>query len=367
MQEQLSLDEIAARSWSLHRPNGDCRSPLILLQPGGKLVGYEHSNEAAWMPYSGGFAFVSRDGMVTSVTAEIRRNDSGALQIRMVNPGLRDRTAHLLVEVGKAPADSHHDAAAAALARPSVSPALMTPAAAAPPANFNIEICVPDAATAFLEPEISRVFLIANNKDIAVRVFESLNLGANDIVVQYNKALFFATLAGYSCHKLHFFSPHIRSCWGFTDEARPELDYDAQQCCSLTFAVAHWIPSSVRPYFEGLNGRARHMAIVPDRHIALYCYPAGKSPSAGFMAVGFFRSLNWIRRQRGCRPLEISMLGFTGVYAPGKAWQGHDFAFEQKVYDTWLDLRRLNIDGSLHGGAAPQLEFHSPPAYCAGS
>jgi hypothetical protein len=68
------------------------------------------------------------------------------------------------------------------------------------------------------------------------------------------------------------------------------------------------------------------------------------------MSVSFFRSLNWVRRQQDHKPLELHMIGFTGVYAPGKAWPGHDFAFEQQVYATWLDLRRLNIDGSLYRG-----------------
>ena len=347
MGEQLSLEDITGRAWSLHRPNGDCRSPMVLLEDGGKVVGYEHPNEASWAPHVEGFAFLSREGRITSVSGEIRRSESGAFRIRMVNPDLRDRTAHVLFEIGK---DSRPQAAQPAASDTAAQARSVAIAFASGPITSRIEVCAPDAAAAFLDPRITRVFFIANNKDIAPAVFESWDPGATDIVVQYNRPAHFEALTRYSCHKVHFFSPNTRSCWGFMDDARPELQYDEQPFCSLTFAVAHWIPSSVRPYFEGLQARARHMAIVPDRHIALYCYPAGKSPSAGFMSVAFFRSLNWIRRQQGHKPLELAMIGFTGVYGPGKAWPGHDFAFEQQVYATWLDLRRLNIDGSIYRG-----------------
>jgi hypothetical protein len=107
------------------------------------------------------------------------------------------------------------------------------------------------------------------------------------------------------------------------------------------------------------------MAIVPDRHIALYCYPAGRAPSAGFISVAFFRSLNWIRRQQNRKALQLTMIGFTGVYAPGKAWPGHDFPFEQAAYGTWLDLRRLNIDGSLFNAVPAVDSFGNTPAYVA--
>jgi hypothetical protein len=333
----LSAGEIIERAWTLYRPNGDVRSTLVFLKEGGWIVGYEHPNEASWVARDDGFAFVSRDGKVTSLSSEISRNDSGLLEIRMSHPDMRNRLAHVLVEVKTPPAESAGD--------PALGSARPVRAVRKGKSNYNINVCVPDAALRFLDAKLARVFFIANNKSISPGVFESWNLGSDDIVVQYNLPAFFAALRGYACHKLHVMYPNGRSCWGFTDDAQPEIDYTSQELRSLTFATAHWVPTSLLPYFKSLAGRAGNMALVPDLHLGQYSYPEGKAPSAGFISIGFFRFLNWIRVWQEKPPLELSLIGFTGRYAPGKAWAGHDFSFEQKVYETWLEMRRLDIQG----------------------
>jgi hypothetical protein len=213
--------------------------------------------------------------------------------------------------------------------------------------NIKVDVAVPDAAMPFLDADIRRVFFIANNGEIEKSVFEKCAPGPTDVVVQYNKPIFFDTLSAYKCHKLHFFYPnHLNSCWGFTADGTPEVDYSAQQSCSLTFAVANVIPNMIDPYCQSLGDRVPRMALVLDRHVPLHNYPVGRMPSSGFITIRFFRFLSWLRTRQNRPGLQLIPIGFTGRYSAGTGWNGHDFEFEQKVYDTWLDLQRLSADGT---------------------
>jgi hypothetical protein len=338
----LSADEITKYFWSLHRPNGDCRSPLIQLRRGGMVEGYSHPNEASWVPRGDGFAFLSQDGRVTSHSGSISRNQAGLLEIRMNNALDPEVLAHLLVEVKDAPGKGQGHAEF----RESKGPFPAVRSGKAKVGNIEVSLSMPGPALTFLSPAISRVFFIANNPDIDASIFQAWNLHEGDIVIQYNTPVFFDSLDGFFSHKVHFHYPNIRSCWGFTDEGKPEHEYCGQMFSSLTFAILNGVPTPVEQYFKELNGQARCMAILPHFHTGLYSYPIGKLPSCGFVSVGFFRYLNWIRKLQGNPPLELNMVGFTGHYGPGRAWSGHDFEFEQRVYETWLDLRRISADGS---------------------
>lgn len=223
--------------------------------------------------------------------------------------------------------------------------------------TFDFEI--PDAAIGFLDPRIERVFFIANNSDISNGAFEGWNLCERDVIVQYNNPIFFDALARYHCHKVQLNTPnHFDSCWGFTANGIPERDFLAQEYCSFTFAVVGSVPGAIRPYFESFQGNAQHMTIsnanvplyatINKANMPQFSYPQGKLPSGGFSSINFFRFLNWIRTRQRCPRLELSTIGFTGIYNSGKPWLGHDFAFEQKIYAVWLDLHKLPVNGSAH-------------------
>jgi hypothetical protein len=214
--------------------------------------------------------------------------------------------------------------------------------------SVTVSLNLPEAAVSFLAPALSRALFVANNEDISPTVFQALDLKASDIVVQYNKPMFFDALAGIQCHKVHFVYPnHLNSAWGFAEDGTPELDYAAQERTRLTFMVATVIPGRIRPYLDGLGEAAQSMSILLDRNGAMHSYPPGKLPSGGFVSVSFFRFLNWVRNRRNSSPMQLITLGFTGQYKPGTFWNGHDFRFEQQCYGTWLDLHRLNADGTL--------------------
>jgi hypothetical protein len=347
MADSLTMDDVSQRVWALYRPNGDCRSPSVILEAGGRVIGYNHPNEACWAPHGDGFAFLSRAGKPTSISADMYGSDADGWRIRMVYPDRSDRAAHVLVEVPKNAAAPATPARQSAPSPPWV-PESSTPARAVdnPEFKITVDIGVPEAAERFLDGEIERVFLIANNRDLSPSVIESWNLGDSDVVVQYNRPVHFDMLARRKCHKLHFYYPNERACWGFTDDGQPEEDYHLQAFRSLTFAMANVIPRRVWPYLQSLDGTAHAMAVIPARHVILHQYPAGRLPSCGFISVGFFRFLHWIRRQQARPELELFLAGFTGIYPPGIAWAGHDFTFEQAVYGTWTDLIRLGIDSA---------------------
>lgn len=343
----LSLDEIVRCTWSLHRPNGDCRSPQLRFQEDGKLFGYHHPNEASWVPYGDGFAFLSVDGRMTSVSGGIRRNADGRFEICMNRFVSRDQTAHFLVQAGDLPGKPSNGVEEKA------GPANPPPRKKERP-NLSLDFPIPEPALRYLLPEVSRVFFIANNREIDRSIFDRWGLCEADIVVQYNKAFFLEALAQYSCHKVHFHYPNRKTCWGFTEDGAPERPYESQKFSSLTFAVVDGMPPPVARYFRGISALAQCMAIKPHIHQAAFSYPDGRVPSCGFVSISFFRFLAWIRRTLSRPSLELNLVGFTGRYSPGKAWDGHDFAFEQRVYDTWLDLKRIAADGSLASHFEPE-------------
>lgn len=202
------------------------------------------------------------------------------------------------------------------------------------------------SAPHLLEPTLQRAFLIANNPSIDCHVFERFQLGRHDLLVEFNRAIFFDTFAAVSCHKLHFHNRnHLGSCWGFKPNGQPERDLGAQECEGLTFATTDFIPPIIHDYLDTLDRQVHRLAISAG-DIPLYCYPQHKMPSAGFTALSFLRGINWIRQCQHDKPLELTIVGFTGVYPPGKAWCGHHFAFEQYSYRSWLDVRMLDADGT---------------------
>jgi hypothetical protein len=200
-------------------------------------------------------------------------------------------------------------------------------------------------AAHLLTPNLARIFIVANNPAIDSHIFGLLQISQQDLLVQFNKPAHFNVLAPLLCHKLHFHNRnHKGSCWGFQADGRPECDLTAQFYESLTFATTDFIPEPIQVYLDGLGGNVHRLAIS-SQDIALYCYPPSKMPSAGFTAVSFFRSLNWIRQCHGLKPVHLTIVGFTGIYPPGKAWCGHDFAFEQHAYRLWVDVRKLDARG----------------------
>jgi hypothetical protein len=199
----------------------------------------------------------------------------------------------------------------------------------------------------FLDSSLERVFFIANNPDICIDIVREWHLSDRDVVVQFNRPQHFRELAAYRCHKVHFHNRNrLNSCWGFSIAGEPECDITGQEMASLTFATTDFIPAQIGAYLDGLRPKY-HRFTVAVRDIALFCYPSGKLPSAGFTLVSFFRTLNWLRIQTDRSPMRLTIFGFTGLYSGNRRWSGHDFGFEQAAYRTWLDIERLDVNGRV--------------------
>lgn len=213
--------------------------------------------------------------------------------------------------------------------------------------EYTLTINIPDAASQFLDPRISRAFFVANNSETECTIFQTLDLQSTDIIVQFNKPRFFNALAPFRSHKLHVLNRNnLNSCWGFSEDGTPEIDYVAQECTALTFAIAGEMPSCLKPYRDKSSEKATWMSQPLNSYILPYHFPKGTLPSVGFASVAYFRFLNWLRHSMQLDEMELYLIGFTGIYRSGRAWSGHDFAFEQTVYSTWLEIFRLGNGGT---------------------
>jgi len=310
------LRAIETRVWRLQRPDGTVRSDRVMLCGNGSIAGYKHANEAAWAPHGEGIAFLAADGRITSVAQDISQDDSGAWRIAMVHPFLQYKPAHLLIEQLQGAAD---------VAAPDHS--------AAGQQNAHGDLIV--GSEHFLQAPLQRAVLVANNRDIGAAWFEAVSFGPADLLVQFNQPFYFDRLRGVKCHKLHVFNAKMGRFWGFDDDGAPQKEFHAQDAQSLTFLFANNRPAPLTAYLEGLPADIHRTSFHPVQDMPDFFYPAGKWPSAGYAAVTFLRLVNELRRARGDGEISIKLVGFTGRYPAGGAWNGHDFAFEQAQYEAW--------------------------------
>lgn len=187
-----------------------------------------------------------------------------------------------------------------------------------------------------------RIILAANNPAIGEDAAARLALTPADLLVQFNKAASFALFAGTLCHKTHVLNAHGNgSYWGFGPEGQPEPDVQAQAHGELSIYFTRWLSESAKTYIASLQAPTLGGLMGGQWEPNPFPYPAERLPSAGFMAVSYYRAINILRIFLGHKPLPITLLGFTGTYPPGQGWKQHDFDYEQSVYQTLPDLTQL--------------------------
>lgn len=189
--------------------------------------------------------------------------------------------------------------------------------------------------------ETRRILFIANNQELQNGLLRSLTIAQTDVLVQYNRPMFFDYFAPFQCHKVHFHNPnHVDSCWGFSEKGEPEIDYVNQAYRTLCFGVVDATPIRIRAYYQNLSSYADVLNMkCSDSRIRNY--PAGGFPSAGFSTVVFFYVLNGIRTELTRSSLELMTVGFSGHYTRGHPWSGHDFSYEQDTYSALPNLQML--------------------------
>jgi len=203
----------------------------------------------------------------------------------------------------------------------------------------------------FVTGDYGRVLLVANNPHVDTACPEALQIGEKDILVQFNSSPHFALFADQRCHKVHVLNANGNGTyWGMGSNDRPEPDVHAQAQTDLTVFFTNWLSKVAQAYLGTLTDDAMGGLMLSEWAPPFLPYPEGRVPSVGFMTVSYFRAVNLIRQFARRRPLPLIMVGFSGVYPPGKAWVKHDFEFEQKVYKVLVDMLKLDPNG------APQLD-----------
>jgi hypothetical protein len=195
--------------------------------------------------------------------------------------------------------------------------------------------------------QYGRVVLAANNPAITAESLARLALTPDDILVQFNKSALFGLFAETACHKVHVLNANGKGgYWGFNAEGQPEPDVRAQAHGELTVYFTRHLNGQAKAYLASLAGAAQGGLMAGKAEPQFFPYPADRWPSAGFMAMGYYREVNMLRLFLGRPPLALVLLGFTGTYPPGQGWKQHGFAYEQSVYQTLLDVMQLSADGS---------------------
>lgn len=202
---------------------------------------------------------------------------------------------------------------------------------------------VEDFSASFLQPEQQRVILVANNRLMSEAKLREIAIAPEDILVQFNAPLLFELFREQPCHKVHLFNANSEGAWwGFPKDSIPEHYYSGQAHASCTLLFTRWISEAVKRYLAGKPGLSGG-SFEPQRHLPNFTYPAKKIPTVGFSGVAYFRHVNVLRRLLKLPPLQLVLLGFTGVYPRGGRWPGHDFDYEQQSYALWLDLERPDM------------------------
>jgi len=212
----------------------------------------------------------------------------------------------------------------------------------------ELSLRIDQAFDRFIKCDYKRVVFVANNPNISDETSKLINLDATDVLVQFNKALFFDVFSSFLCYKVHVFNANGEgSYWGFDREGLPQRDYTRQAASELMFLFTSWLSDGARLYLNSISDVGDWSIMYKQWEPSLYIYPAKMKPSVGFQAVSYFNVVNLLRVLHGKERFKLELVGFTGVYPPGAAWALHDFTFEQKVYETWLDLVRRSCDGCI--------------------
>lgn len=89
---------VQKKQWRLLRPNGDVRSPLVRFLNDGRIVGYEHVNEAGWKMDGQSLLFCHADGTTTARAGAVAIDSNGQYRIAMLRADSPDAVAHVLIE-----------------------------------------------------------------------------------------------------------------------------------------------------------------------------------------------------------------------------------------------------------------------------
>jgi hypothetical protein len=191
---------------------------------------------------------------------------------------------------------------------------------------------------AWLDRDLGRVLVLANNRALAREQVAALGPGPDDLLVQFNRPCFFETFAPRRCHKLYFFTRQAATHFGFTAEGRPCFPLLGESASSRGFVFCGLGMDYLSPFLAELPSDAAAFHLARKRALAPW-YAHGRMPSTGFAALLLLLAARERRRRRGGRTAPVQLVGFTG-FVPF-AWPGHDWWFEQRWLERRGDVERV--------------------------
>jgi len=189
-----------------------------------------------------------------------------------------------------------------------------------------------------------RVILVANNPNTSPQTLLGLNITKNDVVVQFNKCIFFDALDEVSCHKVFLFNlSKDNNHFGFDGGGKPERNYASGNFERLSYLFPYRIADRVQPAAEALAHTADVAVFDPGAARVPLPLPPGKAPSAGYKMLCLFHHLNTLRQKEGHAPAPILAVGFNPAQVTGhpSIHEIHDFSYEQETAFSWPEVRRV--------------------------
>lgn len=213
-----------------------------------------------------------------------------------------------------------------------------------PPAT-TIEPQVPESLRQQFDGPHTDVWLIANNLKLRNFPLERLPLSPDSLLVQFNRARFYARLAEVDCRKDFCFVAVEDSYHGF-ERGLPAIALDDQRQRALRLALIGGDGAAHRQALSDAFPQAELM-IVPRDSIAMRGYPRALTASSGFVVLQIHHAIESARAAAGLPRRPVHLIGFTGFGR--SAWRGHDWWAEQQ----WLQAAPV----TLHAGDARD-SFH---------
>jgi hypothetical protein len=196
---------------------------------------------------------------------------------------------------------------------------------ALPGGHQSIQDALPQALKNCLR-NASRVLLVANNPAITREDFQALNMGADDVVVSFNKCVL-APLLDPRCVNLFVHGFNAPDAYFFGLPYGPEVQRIFDHVDARCFTLLVGCTGAMCP----LPQVALFWERIPLP--ALWNYPVDRpdgkryvGPTTGFNALVLF---DWLRGQEGYN-YQLMTLGFSNE--AGKRWGGHAWDYER----DWL-------------------------------
>ena len=195
--------------------------------------------------------------------------------------------------------------------------------------------------------DIKRVFLVANNRHLAPSNLPD-DLGAHDLVVQFNSCIHIAHFLSADCSKLFVFRArgNRRVNFGYPPNPNAFVGIDPALFHGqlyVSFVDNIPAPSYAPAVLQGIIRDTSAVGYLNSFRGIFKSYPKPPKidfagPSTGFVTIRLFLEARRRLAQHVGSKLEIILLGFEDT-PNGTFWRGHNWAFER----SFVEAHRLEL------------------------